>query len=105
MLPAVNSSQPYSDVRDHVHDELRRVWLRVEYQIRLSWKKGGESIVGDGASIGPADMGRLFAAARGDVAADADDSGAELVLEQWLAQHNLTEASAPSTSRRGNGRR
>ena len=71
--------------------------MRVEYQIRLSWKKGGESIVGDGASIGPADMGRLFAAARGDVAADADDSGAELVLEQWLAQHNLTEARIRAT--------
>ena len=97
MLPGVNSTQPYSDVNDHVRDELRRVWLRVEYQIRLSWKKGGESVLGDGAAIGPAEMGRLFATARGEIAADAEDSGAELVLEQWLQQHNLTEARIRAT--------
>jgi hypothetical protein len=43
-------------------------------------------------------MGRLFAAARGEAA--ADDSNASDVLEQWLAQHRLTEARIRATIER-----
>ena len=43
-------AEPYTDVATHVRDELRRVWLRLEYQIRLGWRKEtavtGEEFVG-----------------------------------------------------------
>ncbi|HTL35932.1 MAG TPA: ATP-binding protein [Kofleriaceae bacterium] len=86
------SAEPYTDVTAHVRDELRRVWLRLEYQIRLGWRK--ESAVAE--NIGPEDMGRLFAMARGTQVAGAD-SGAEHVLEQWLAAHEHTEARIRAT--------
>ena len=86
------SAEPYTDVTAHVRDELRRVWLRLEYQIRLGWRK--ESAVAD--NVGPEDMGRLFAMARGAQVAGAD-SGAEPVLEQWLAAHEQTEARIRAT--------
>ena len=67
-----------------VRDELRRAWLRVEYQIRAGWARA------DGPNtLGPSDMGHLFAAARGERPASAD---ADKVLAQWLAAHRDTEA-------------
>jgi SpoVK/Ycf46/Vps4 family AAA+-type ATPase len=90
---AAMTAEPYTDVSAHMRDELRRVWLRVEYQIRLGWRKES-GLVGEDI-IGPEDMGRLFAAARG--ATTAGDSGAELVLEQWLAAHQATEARIRAT--------
>ena len=31
--------EPYPDVASHLRDELRRAWLRIEYQVRLAWSK------------------------------------------------------------------
>ena len=84
------AAEPYTDVASHVRDELRRAWLRLEYQIRLGWRrevsaaKVGEDIVT------PDDMGRLFAQARG-AATGADDAGAQQVLDAWLAMHEQVE--------------
>jgi hypothetical protein len=93
-------AEPYTDVATHVRDELRRVWLRVEYQIRLGWRKEtvtpGLSLASNDDNVGPEDMGQLFAAARG-AAQPSTDSGAELVLEQWLAAHQHTEARIRAT--------
>jgi len=55
-------AEPYTDVATHVRDELRRVWLRLEYQIRLGWRK--ETAVTGEEVVGPEDMGRLFSLAR-----------------------------------------
>ena len=91
-----SSPQPYPDVAAHVADELRRAWLRVEYQIRLGWTKTQASKLSEEASVGPEDMGALFAAARGDHAA-SDEAGAALVLEQWLDMHRRVEARIRAT--------
>jgi AAA+ superfamily predicted ATPase len=92
---AESSPQPYSDVASHVRDELRRAWLRVEYQIRAGWTRGGTAKVSDQATVGPEDMGALFSVARGEQA--ADEAGAALVLEQWLDAHKRVEARIRAT--------
>ena len=90
------SARPYDNVAAHVRDELRRVWLRVEYQIRLSWTKG-QTQLGDDGILGPAEMGSLFAAARGEVPEATDESGAQTVLAQWLAAHREVEERVIAT--------
>jgi len=87
--------QPYPDVATHVRDELRRAWLRVEYQIRLGWTKAPRSPEADHV-VGPEDMGALFAAARGEAIAN-DESGAPQVLDQWLEAHRRIEARIRAT--------
>ena len=90
-------TQPYASIGEHVGDELRRVWLRVEYQIRLGWTKGQPTHLGDEAIIGPEDMGRIFAAARGETPAADDESGAQTVFAQWLEAHREIEARLRAT--------
>lgn len=97
-MAADPAKEPYTDVATHVRDELKRVWLRLEYQIRLGWRKE-TGLVGEDV-IGPEDMGRLFSQARGAVQPGAD-TGAELVLEQWLAAHHHTEARIRATIEAG----
>ena len=87
-------AQPYTDVTAHVRDELRRAWLRVEYQIRTSWMRTPRT--SDDLSSGPEDMGALFAAARGEPTTH-DESGAPQVLEQWLELHRRIEARIRTT--------
>jgi len=89
------SAEPYPDVATHLRDELRRAWLRVEYQVRLAWTKTRQAAPDD--VIGPTEMGRLFAAARGDATAAGDDAGAQTVLDQWLMAHRNTEARIRAT--------
>ncbi len=91
-------AEPYTDVATHVRDELKRVWLRLEYQIRLGWRKE-TGLVGDEV-VGPDDMGQLFANARG-ASLPGGDTGAEVVLEQWLAAHQATEARIRATVNAG----
>jgi hypothetical protein len=90
-------AEPYTDVAAHVRDELKRVWLRLEYQIRLGWRKE-TGLVGGTAEdvVGPEDMGHLFANARG-AAVPGAETGADQVLEQWLAAHQQTEARIKAT--------
>lgn len=87
--------QPYFDVSTHVRDELRRAWLRVEYQIRLGWTKTPQG--GEQEQISPDEMGGLFAGARGEATAEPPDNGANAVLEQWLDAHRKTEARIRAT--------
>ncbi|HEY0255006.1 MAG TPA: ATP-binding protein, partial [Kofleriaceae bacterium] len=87
--------QPYTDVATHLRDELRRAWLRVEYQIRLGWTKVPRSL-GEEVSVGPEDMGNLFAAARGEPVG-TDESGAPQILEQWLEAHRRIEGRIRAT--------
>jgi len=93
-------AEPYTDVAAHVRDELRRAWLRVEYQIRLGWTRGPRE--SDDTTVGPDEMGVLFAAARGEVPATAE-SGAPKVLEQWLEVHRQVEARIRATVEAGGG--
>ncbi|CAN5285360.1 ATP-binding protein [soil metagenome] len=93
----VAEAQPYTDVAAHVRDELRRAWLRVEYQIRTGWTRTPRTArTSDDTTIGPDDMGALFAAARGEPAAH-DESGAPQILEQWLELHRRIEARIRAT--------
>jgi SpoVK/Ycf46/Vps4 family AAA+-type ATPase len=85
-------AEPYTDVAMHVRDELRRVWLRLEYQIRLGWRR--ESGLTEDV-IGPEDIGRLFSIARGTH--QTTDTGTAKLLEQWLAAHEETEARIRAT--------
>ncbi|HEV7558169.1 MAG TPA: hypothetical protein VGO00_22025, partial [Kofleriaceae bacterium] len=87
--------EPYADVGSHLRDELRRAWLRVEYQIRLGWTKGPPTQISEGV-VAPDDMGRLFAAARGETVA-SDEAGATTVLQQWLELHRTIEARIKAT--------
>jgi len=92
--------EPYTDVAAHVRDELRRAWLRVEYQIRLGWTRAPRA--SDDTTVGPDDMGALFAAARGEAPA-TEESGAPKVLEQWLEVHKQVEARIRATVEAGGG--
>ena len=95
-MVAEQSPQPYADVAAHVRDELRRAWLRVEYQIRIGWSRSQKAVGDD--SVGPDDIGSLFATARGEAAPQADDAAANAVLEQWLDAHRRTEARIRATT-------
>ncbi|MEO9158205.1 MAG: AAA family ATPase, partial [Kofleriaceae bacterium] len=94
-MVAEASPQPYSDVAAHLRDELRRAWLRVEYQIRLGWTKVPRAL-GEETSVGPEDMGNLFATARGEPPNTAA-SGAPQILDQWLEIHRKIEARIRAT--------
>ena len=89
----MTAAEPYRDATSHLRDELRRAWLRVEYQIRLGWTRaqgtGGAAPAG-GDAVSPTDIGRLFAAARGEPS--GDEAGAKAVLAQWLELHRTVEA-------------
>ncbi|MBL0215048.1 MAG: ATP-binding protein [Myxococcales bacterium] len=94
-------AEPYIDVASHLRDELRRAWLRVEYQIRLGWTRtpGAQPLPTDDV-VAPSDMGRLFAAARGELTS-GDEAGASIVLERYLTAHRETEARIQATIRAG----
>ena len=73
----MTAAEPYRDAASHLRDELRRAWLRVEYEIRLGWARG-QLTAGAAAAVAtpvtdvvsPTDIGRLFAAARGERGSD-----------------------------------
>jgi hypothetical protein len=87
------SAEPYPDVATHLRDELKRAWLRVEYQVRLAWSK---TRTNTDDIIGPTEIGRLFATARGE-ATGGDDAGAKTLLDQWLLAHRNCEARIRAT--------
>ena len=95
-MVAESSSLPYTDVSAHVADELRRVWLRVEYQTRLGWTKAQAPKLAEEAAVGPEDMGALFAGARGE-SSSTDEAGASKVLDQWLDTHRRVEGRIRAT--------
>ena len=87
--------EPYTDVATHVRDELRRAWLRLEYEIRSTWRREATAAKVGEDVVGPDDMGRLFAQARG--AAATEDAGAQQVLDTWLAMHEQVEGRIRAT--------
>ena len=90
----MTATEPYRDAATHLRDELRRAWLRVEYEIRLSWTRAPPASAPGAAPVTdvvtPTDIGRLFAAARGE--RGGDEAGAQAVLGQWLELHRTLEA-------------
>jgi SpoVK/Ycf46/Vps4 family AAA+-type ATPase len=89
------AAEPYRDAASHLRDELRRAWLRVEYEIRIGWARGQintsqTAAAPTGDAVSPTDIGQLFAAARGERA--TDEAGAQAVLAQWLEIHRTVEA-------------
>jgi SpoVK/Ycf46/Vps4 family AAA+-type ATPase len=90
------TAEPYTDVATHVRDELRRAWLRLEYQIRLGWRREATAAKVGEDVVGPDEMGALFAQARG-ATPGGDDGGAQQLLESWLLTHEQTEARIRAT--------
>ena len=84
------TAEPYRDAASHLRDELRRAWLRVEYEIRLGWACNQPIGTAGIDAVSPTEIGRLFAAARGE--RGGDDAGAQQVLGQWLELHRTVEA-------------
>ncbi len=96
------TAEPYRDAASHLRDELRRAWLRVEYEIRLGWSRGQAAAADAGAGtdvVSPTDVGRLFAAARGE--RNTEEAGAKAVLAQWLELHRTVEARLLASLRAG----
>ncbi|HEY0194739.1 MAG TPA: ATP-binding protein [Kofleriaceae bacterium] len=87
-------AEPYVDAATHLRDELRRAWLRVEYEIRLGWTKTAATSPAVAAATeavsSSSEVVRLFAAARGERV--GDEAGAKAVLDQWLELHRTVEA-------------
>jgi pimeloyl-ACP methyl ester carboxylesterase len=86
----VTSAEPYRDAATHLRDEIRRAWLRVEYEIRLGWTRNQGAAGPAGDAVSPTEIGRLFATARGEPS--GDEAGAKAVLAQWLELHRTVEA-------------
>ena len=84
------TTEPYRDAASHLRDELRRAWLRVEYEVRLGWSRGAQPAAATTDVVGPTEIGRLFATARGE--RGGDEAGAQQVLAQWLELHRAVEA-------------
>jgi len=77
-------AEPYPDASTHLRDELRRVWLRVEYEIRRGWNRGTIDRTAEDAPVWrPEDVGKLFDAAAEEWA-NTDDSGAQQILARYL---------------------
>ena len=87
--------EPYTDVATHVRDELRRAWLRLEYEIRIGWRREASAANIATDILGPEDMGRLFAQARGAPA--SDDAETRQVFDAWLAKYDEVEARIRAT--------
>ena len=91
-------AEPYTDVATHVRDELRRAWLRLEYQIRLGWRKADRASPAK-TSSGP----RTWAGCSPPRAArprPTTTAAPRQVLEQWLAVHAQIEARIRATIER-----
>jgi SpoVK/Ycf46/Vps4 family AAA+-type ATPase len=90
------TAEPYTDAATHLRDELRRAWLRVEYEIRIGWARQtaapGVTVSDAPAAVPPSanDIMRLFAAARGE--RSGDEAAAQAVLQQFLDLHRTVEA-------------
>lgn len=97
---------PYADASEHLRDELQRVWMRVEYQIRLRWELGVlPSAVGDAGSrvFYPEHIANLFRNAAGLGPGDGQkkESGAQVVLEQFIRHSAQIEMRVQRSLSRG----
>jgi hypothetical protein len=94
---------PYVDAGDHIRDELRRIWLRIEYEIRSGWSRRSDGAAGDAvdqqASIRPQTVGDLFAAAELAYQGKrvADDQPAIRCLDAFLTHHERVEQRTAKT--------
>jgi hypothetical protein len=92
-------AEPYADAQAHLRDELWRVWLRVEYQVRARWEIGTLPRVADEASIGiwtPDNLAGLFRGAHADYTGQAAkseaDAGASKLFEAFLTHSRRVDA-------------
>src|SRR4051794_31565975 len=90
---------PYPDPPAHLRDELYRVWLRVEYEIRSAWERGTLPRVSDDVGLGlwaPDNVAGLFRGARAAYLLQApgqqDDAGAGVALDAFLRHSARCEA-------------
>jgi hypothetical protein len=94
---------PYVDAGGHIRDELRRIWLRIEYEIRSGWLRRSDGAAGDAVdqqtSIRPQTVGDLFAAAELAYQGKrvADDQPAIRCLDAFLTQHERVEQHTAKT--------
>lgn len=88
---------PYQGPEDHFRDELWRIWLRVEYEIRRRWEMQSLPTSQQEGSLGqwkPREIGGLFRQAHADytgAATGAESHGAAQVLDAYLRHSTLLE--------------
>ena len=91
------AGRAYVHGSEHLRDELRRCWLRVEYQIRRAWELGTLPRVSDDAASGiwaPNDMTGIFRAAQCEFVGSAqavEDAGAQEVLDAFTEHTRLMD--------------
>jgi AAA+ superfamily predicted ATPase len=110
---ATRRSEPgieiYPDSATHLHDELWRVWLLVEYHIRRNWETGVLPRIAEVAAAGllaPDHLAALFRGAVADHTGDAhapDDAGAgsQQVLDLFLRHNALVGERIAATLNAG----
>jgi len=105
---------PYDRVSEHLRDELRRAWLRVEFKIRAGWARTADRPSDTSVDIHwtPEVVGQLFKAAddayHGRRTLQAD-TGARAAFERWVEHDRAVDArilnSTRSHARRSSSRR
>jgi hypothetical protein len=96
-LPLRQALAPYRDAEEHLRDELWRVWLRVEYEIRRRWERGALPSVSHQAGLGSwgaEDIAGLFRFARAELGGDEGhppDLGARRLLDHYLQHSAILE--------------
>src|SRR5690606_30103700 len=81
---------PYAGAEEHLRDEIWRVWLRVEYEIRRRWEWEALPQVASEGGLGvwqPRDIAGMFRAAHVEysgVERKRQDHGASTLLDAYL---------------------
>src|SRR5258706_8754806 len=97
-------AEPYADVADHLRDELRRTWLRVELAIRAAWSRAsGERTDDVDYKWTPELVGKLFKAADDSYhrRAPSADSGAGTAYQKWLRFDREVDSRIQATIEEG----
>ncbi len=105
MAPSAEPPPIYEDARAHLRDELWRVWLRVEYQIRRFWELGTLPSVDRNPGAGASESEHLVGVFRavhaeyleGAHAADGAESRARPLYDNFVRQSQLVEARVAAT--------
>lgn len=99
---------PYTSTEEHLRDEIWRVWLRMEYEIRRRWEWESLPRLKSDTGLGlwkPRDVAGLFRAAHVEysgVDSKRHDYGADVLLDAYLRHSALLESRVEKTLQAGN---
>ena len=98
---------PYASPEQHLRDEVWRVWLRLEYEIRRRWEWEALPRVKSDTGLGlwkPRDLAGVFRAAHVDysgVQKKQQDYGSEVLLDAYLRHSAAIDARVTRTMAEG----